>query len=240
MTTEFSLPSGLVTVNVPDLLRFFDEKPDWSERHATAVVGVAGEDLNVACFCRYLESMGHHGEVLLRGSGKPMPVSSGTRKGPQLDRWIEVRWKDGTETLFQTEIKNWSAHSLSGERLPLPASDEEVMDYKQRRWENRWNGEEQLLKVRQTAKVLSPMRLPNGADGKDIQPLLIFWEALAPRGKADEHLFSVDVSDNPGGFSELWVFSVSSYLRTVQKDKLELELPMAAQRLRVLGRLFSA
>ena len=30
---------ALVKVNVPDLLRFFDEKPDWAERHATAVVG---------------------------------------------------------------------------------------------------------------------------------------------------------------------------------------------------------
>ena len=65
--------NDLVTVNVPELLRFFDEKPDWSERHATAVVGVAGEDLNVACFCHYLESMGHRGEVLLRDQGSLSP-----------------------------------------------------------------------------------------------------------------------------------------------------------------------
>ena len=151
-----------------------------------------------------------------------------------------MRWKDGTETLFQTEIKNWSAHSLSGERLPLSASDEKVMDYKQRRWENRWNGEEGRLKARQTAKVLSPMRPPSGADGKDIQPLLIFWEALGPRETANEHFFNVDVADNPGKFAKLWVFSVSSYLRTVQKDELKLALPEASQRLAVLRHLFSA
>ena len=240
MTTKFSPPSGLVTVNVRDLLSFFDEKPDWSERHATAVVGVVGEDLNAACFCHYLESKGHHGEVLLDESGKPAPVRTGAREGPWLDRWIKVHWKEGARTLFQTEIKNWSAHSLSGERLRLCASDEKVMDYKQRRWENRWNGEERRLKARQTAKVLSPMRPPKSAEGKDIQPLLIFWEALGPREKANEHFFNVDVADNPRKFAKLWVFSVSSYLRTVQKDTLELELPDASHRLAVLRHLFSA
>ena len=239
MTAESPPSSPLVKVNVPDLLRFFDEKPDWSEKHATAVVGVAGEDLNAACFCHFLESKGHRAEVLLDDSGKPLAVSPGTRKGSRLDRWIEVRWNTGTETLFQTEIKNWSAHSLSGEILPLSASDEEVRAYKQSRWENRWDRDEQRLRVRQTSKALSPMRPPNGSEGKDIQPLLIFWEALAPRGNADEHLFSVDVAENPGKFAKLWVFSVSSYLRSVGRDKLELELPQASQRLAVLGRLFS-
>ena len=239
MATRFSPPSGLVKVNVRDLLSFFDEKPDWAKKHATAVVGVVGEDLNAACFCHYLESKGHRGEVLTDDSGKPVTVGSGTRKGPQLDRWIKVHWKKGTETLFQTEIKNWSAHSISGEILPLSAPDKEVRVYKQSRWENRWDRDEQRLRVPQTSKVLSPMRPPNGSEGKDIQPLLIFWEALGPRDNAGDHLFSVDVADNPGKFPKLWVFSVSSYLRIVQRDKLELVLPEASQRLAVLSRLFS-
>ena len=239
MTARFSPLSALVTVNVQELLSFFDEKPDWSEKHATAVVGVVGEDLNAACFCHYLESKGHQGEVLTDDSEKPVTVGSGARKGPQLDRWIKVRWKKGTETLFQTEIKNWSAHSLSGKILPLSASDKEVRAYKQSRWENRWDRDEQCLRVSQTSKVLSPMRPPNGSEGKDIQPLLIFWEALGPRDNLDKHLFCVDVADNPGKFAKLWVFSISSYLRSVQKDKLELELPQASQRLTALGRLFS-
>lgn len=239
MTTEFPPSSPLVKVDVPNLLSFFDEKPDWSSRHATAVVGVAGEDLNAACFCHYLESEGHRAEVLTDDSGKPVTVGSGARKGPLLDRWIKVHWKEGTETLFQTEIKNWSAHSLSGKTLPLSASDKEVRAYKQSRWEKRWDRDEQGLRVRQTSKVLSPMRPPNGSEDKDIRPLLIFWEALAPRDHADEHFFSVDVADNPGKFAKLWVFSVSSYLRSLGQDKLELELPQASQRLTALGRLFS-
>ena len=239
MTTEFPLPSPLVKVNVPDLLRFFDEKPDWAERHATAVVGVAGEDLNAACFCHYLESRGHIGEILADDSGKPVTAGSGARKGSRLDRWIEVRWKDGTRNLFQTEIKNWSAHSLSGKTLPFPASDEKERAYKQSRWEKRWDRDEQRLRARQALKVLSPMRPPNGAECKDIQPLLIFWEALAPRDNADDHLFCVDVADNPGKFAKLWVFSVSSYLRSLGQDKLELKLPEVSHRLAVLGKLFA-
>lgn len=234
-----SPPSVLVTINVRDLLSFFDEKPKWSEKNATAIVGVVGEDLNAACLCHYLESLGHYGRVLLGDSGKPVPIGSGTRKGPRLDRWIEVRWKDGTRTLFQTEIKNWSAHAIGGKTLLLSASDEEVRAYKQSRWENQWDHEERRLKHPQTPKVLSLMQLPNGTEGKDIQPLLIYWEALGPREIANEHLFSVDVADNPGKFPKLWVFSVSSYLRSVRKDKLELELPEASHRLAVLGRLFS-
>ena len=187
MTTEFSPSSPLVKVNVPDLLRFFDEKPDCAVGHATAVVGVAGEDLNAACFCHYLKSRGHRGEVLLDDSGKPLVVGPGTRKGSRLDRWIKVHWKEGTETLFQTEIKNWSAHSLSGETLQLYASDEfneEVRAYKQSRWEKRWDRDEQRLRSSQTSKVLSPMRPPNGAEGKDIQPLIIFgrrWDLATMR-----------------------------------------------------------
>lgn len=239
MTKEFPPSSSLVKVNVPDLLRFFDEKPKWAEGHATAVVGVAGEDLNAACFCHYLESREHRGEVLLDDSGKPLAVGPGTKKGSRLDRWIKVRWKEGTETLFQTEIKNWSAHSLSGETLSLSACDEEVRAYKQSRWEKRWDRDEQGLRVRQTAKVLSPMRPPKGSKGKDIQPLLIYWEALGPSDNADDHLFSVDVAENAGKFPKLWVFSVSSYLRSLGQDTLELELPDASQRLDVLNRLFA-
>ena len=41
------------------------------------------------------------------------------------------------------------------------------------------------------------------------------------------------------GFAELWVFSVSSYLRSVAKaqDKIALNMPIAAARLRALNRM---
>ena len=90
-----------VTANVECLLRFFDEKPDWSEKHATGIVGIVGEDLNAACFQHYLKSKGARADVLrYPGSSRPLPVTTGNRKGLRLDRWIEVVWADGSKNRF--------------------------------------------------------------------------------------------------------------------------------------------
>ncbi len=107
-----------VTKKVKELLHFFDEKPDWSRGQATSVVGVIGEDLNTACFQSYLESTGGSAKVLTdTKSSKPLSVTTGKQKGPRLDRWMDVNWPDGSSTVFQTEIKNWSAHAIGGKVL---------------------------------------------------------------------------------------------------------------------------
>ena len=233
---------GLVTIDVKKTLRFFDEKPKWSmssvndKSHATAMVAVFGEDLNAACFQRYIECTHKGARVVVR----PKPVTTGKQKGPRLDRWITVDWSDGSKTVFQTEIKNWSSHSFDGETLPVPVSLSELTDYKQDRWKRKWNSQRRTLKGRIIEKVLVPMKLPSGLKGcaKDIRPLLIFWEPIGPRDKADEHLFRTDTSNDQ--FPILWVFSVSSYLRSIREasiKSIELEMPDAADRLRILGRL---
>ena len=88
------------------------------------------------------------------------------------------------------------------------------------------------------------MNPPGGMDPEVVRPLLIFWEALVPRekAKADEHLFSVEVADGLAEFTELWVFSVSSYLRSVLDagvGMLQLDMPDTVRRLVALNRLFS-
>lgn len=234
-----SRASPNITVKVEDLLRFFDERPPWSEKHATAVVGVAGEDLNAACFRHFVDSKGGVAAVLTDSeSGKPLRVTTG-RKGPWLDRWIRVNWNDGSASVFQTEIKNWSAHSIHGKTLAVPATPDQLADYKESRWNQHWDEKRQCLRQSHTSKVLSRMKLPDVVDeGEEVRPLLIFWEALGPRDRADEHLFSVGVN---GEFSELWVFSVSSYLRSVLdagNGTLQLEMPEAAHRIALLDRFF--
>lgn len=256
--------SALVTTKVEDLLRFFDEKPDWADKHATSIVGIVGEDLNAACFQHYLKTKGADANVLrYPSSNKPLSVTTGKRKGPRLDRWIEVYWGDGSKTVFQTEIKNWSAHAIGGETLSVCATSEKVTDYKEKRWEGpsgHWYTPNHTLREAYTAKVLLRMKPPHSVDKKSIRPLLIFWEAIGPRSQADNHLFSInaptlefpfplpDTWPNPSesaemwGFPELWVFSVSSYLRSIQDarvDTIELDMPDAVARLRILNRLFS-
>ena len=240
-----------VTINRKELLTFFDEKPEWSRKQVSAIIGVVGEDLNTACFLHYLASKGAEPTVL------DDSVTTGRQKGPRLDRWIDVKWRDGSRTVFQTEIKNWSAHAISGKTLSTCASPEEVSRYKAARWEHRWDTERHTLKrvshgtATATAKVLVKMKAPCGVDEEIVRPLLIFWEALGPRDKPDEHLFRIKKPtrdfpfDRPASWadasyhdSELWVFSVSSYLRGLDVDTIELHMPIAAQRLSILSQLF--
>ena len=252
--TEKQDAISLVKIGVKDLLCFFDEKPDGSEGHAT---GIVGEDLNTACFQHYLKSRGARVSVLKAPkSNKPHRVNRGNGKGPWLDRWIEVDWPCGAKTVFQTEIKNWSAHAIGGKKLSVSASSEEITKYKQTRWEGHWVVQRHASREAITAKVLVRMKPPNGVDEEIIRPLLIFWEALGPQDQADSHLFRINAPtcdfpfELPGKwpdphespdlwmFSELWVFSVSSYLRSIQNTSIELDMPNAAARLQILNRLF--
>ena len=204
---------------------------------------MVGEDLNTACFKSHMESVGPSAEILLRaGSDRPLPVTTGRQKGPRLDRWIRVDWQDGSKTVFQTEIKNWSAHAFGGSVLPVEATRKEVKDYKQTRWERHWDRRRRVLKHPETKKVLVSMKPPGGVEPKIVRPLLIFWEAIGPRSQAGKHLFKVALPKT-FEFPELWVFSVSSYLRSVlgtnTEDSIELEMSASAARLRILNRLFS-
>ena len=233
-----------LTLNVKELLKFFDEKHDAEKGDATGIVAVTGEDLNAACFQHYVESNNGQAVVL------PVTVGTGERRGPRLDRWIEVQWSGEQKFLYQTEIKNWSAHAIGGETLAVHASTQDVADHKQRRWERHWDSEHQTLKGPGTAKVLVPMKKPDGYRGFSVKPLLIFWEALGPKEEADDHLFSIPVKyyfkgDRPaswpptGKFNDLSVFSVSSYLRSLKEPTIELPMPNAARRIQTLNRLFS-
>ena len=240
-----SAPTSLdLTASVEGLLRFFDEKPEWSEGHATGEVGVVGEDLSTACIMHYLKSRGAGGAVVMRhSSNQPYPVSTGRQKGPRLDRWIQVDWGNGSITVFQTEIKNWSAHSLSGKILSIGATPEEVALHKQERWDLRWDGSK--LRPAHAAKVLVRMKPPSGIDPKRVRPLLIFWEPIGPRSQSDDHLFHIALpraADGSDDFPELSVFSVSSYLRSFQgtQTHIELHMPNTACRLSILSKLFSS
>ena len=233
--------SSVIVLSVEGLLRFFDEKPGWSEGHATSIVGVVGEDLSAACFRRYLESIGHSVEVLMdpRG-GKPLAVTTGKQKGPRLDRWIQVDWQCGSRTVFQTEIKNWSAHAIGGQPLRVSAAPEEVARYKQARWERHWDG--RTIRPASAAKVLDLMKPPVDVNKDEVRPLLIFWEPIGPPEQSDKHLFKIalpGMSTGSDEFRELWMFSVSSYLRSISDGHIELNMPDAAHRLRVLSCLFS-
>ena len=109
------------------------------------------------------------------------------------------------------------------------------------------------------AKVLIPMKRPEGTDHRDRLPLLIYWNPLGPqdcRLRQDQveggHLFKMTHVTYEFGFpkphswkinpkfNELWVFSVSSYLRSIKKEnsgQLRLTMPNAFGKIRALSKL---
>ena len=243
---------NLLQVNVRETLAFFDEKPSWSEKQATAIVGILGEDLAAAVLQHCLEASGAS-SVKVRSE----TVGTGGRSGPRLDRWVEVNLPDeGTGPCSRPR-------SRAGRPMPSAAKPSlserqppRWRTYRRRHWGKYWDAELQTIPRAEIAKVLVPMRPGFDAGDRRTLPLLIFWEALGPGSRPDAqarveggHLFSISAptggfkinvpSTEPDqqGFPELWVFSVSSYLRGVTEEVMELEMPNAARRLRSLNRL---
>ena len=241
----------VVRVDVQQVLRFFDEKPPCSTGHATAIVSVLGEDLAAASLRDCLLANGA-GPVNIRSE----TVGTGGRSGPRLDRWIEADLKGGRRVLFQTEIKSWSAHAIGGKTLAVNASAEQVREYQNTYWKGQWDSCRRTFKSSNVAKVLVHMEPKFDQDDREKLPLLIYWSPVAPKKSrykqsqsAGGHLFSISQPtcdfpfDVPSswpsarGFNEVWIFSVSGYLRSRRSATIEIPMPNAAERLAILVRM---
>ena len=230
---------GEVIVNVPEIIKFFDVKDDYSKTHSASVVAVAGEDLAAACFKKYLEETEPGTTVCIRWDDDEPKVCGDRRR---LDRWIVVDRPNCDRLVFQTEIKHWSAHSVGGKCISPDAEPEELQNHKHGRWSIQWDPKEQSLKrdpKGRVNKVHMPTKPPPGdLKGSCILPLIIYWAPMLPECKPDKPLFRVCI--NSECFKELWVFSISSYLRCIedQQPKICLKMPTAAKRLQILKDLF--
>ncbi len=163
-------------IDVEGVLRFFDERPSESREHATAIVAVAGEDLGVGLFCHYLQAR------KLRAEPLEGPCTTGKKRGSRLDRWVRVSGEAG-KTLYQVEVKNWSAHAIGGVSLQIDASPEQVAKYKIRRWQDAWDGASGAFSHPDLEKVLEQMRPPEPCDLQE--PLVCYWSAMHPTGDED-------------------------------------------------------
>lgn len=221
-----------VRVNIKRIIQFFDEKPKNSWGHATSIVAVAGEDLGAGAFKHYIENVkGARANVL------SYPVTTGFRKGKRLDRWIEVIWPNGEGSIFQAEIKSWSAHAIGGQALPLGSSTEEIRNFKIKKWQELWNDKDNIPNTELISKVLLPMKIPIGINKLyNLESLLIYWVAIHPKGE-DESLFYQSLNQE-SYFKKLWFFSVSSYLRSLKEEVITLTMPSTVERLVWLRDLF--
>lgn len=212
-------------IRIAELIRFYDHTGDHS-KHAGALTGLLGEELAIRAFGHFVQSRGQSFRILEK---KP---NTGKTRGPRLDAWLEVGRLH--PVLYQTEVKNWSVHSIGGKELRIDASRREICRYKKVRWEDEFS-DGRLLKA-QTRKVLQRMKPPEVIRGATHFPLLIYWFAVHPLGLSNP-FFSVRVRTRH--FQKLWVFSVSSYLRRLRSPTITLQMPLTKQRLALLKRIIA-
>lgn len=217
----------MISINIIKMLEFFDEAPASSRKHATSICAIAGEEMGLALLKHYFESEGNHVDIINN------PCTTGKQKGYRLDGWILVI--GDTKTLYQVEVKNWSAHAIGGKRLPIKPNVQELASYLIDRWDRKWV--DGTFKDDKVGKVLTPMRPPISEYDFHL-PLICFWEAIHPKGLM-EPLFKIKVRDS--SFLEIAVFSMSIYLRNLNnmgKRNLQLDMPITAKRLGWLDILF--
>ncbi len=218
------------SVNLRVLVDFYDRKVPKSIGHATAINAVLGEDLAIALFCDFANVEGLSPIFLTN------KCNQGKNKGKRLDCWIQVTEKESI-IHYQTEIKNWSAHAFSGKSIPGIESNENMVAFRKSRWENQFDNSIQSLKQEPAKKVLIKMKaLPGNVE---IRPLIIFWDAMHPEGEAKE-FFSVPVSS--ADFNELWIFSMSTYVRnqiSKGRSEINIEMPEVDTRMEWLSKIYS-
>lgn len=223
--------STRLRIRVRDILAFFDTKPEGSATHVSSLVAIMGEDLGAALFCEHLARTGIGTARVLSKSPTP-----GTKTGKRLDRWFLVKWSDGRETLLQAEIKNWSAQAIGGRVLALDPSESDNAAFRLNRWDNQWDASRGSFRHENVGKVFGRMQRPAGIDSQvQIEPLAIYWFALHPQGQSETYFEHPAPSDS--GFERIWFFSMSSFLRSVSDETLELDMPNAIARISWLNRL---
>lgn len=241
-----------LTLKVKDVLSFFDHISPMSNGHVSAVVGVVGEDLGIALLQRCLrDQQGVRSRVVTKG-GMPITPTNGTGRGHRLDRWLLADSSvDHKRTLYQVEVKNWSATAIGGKELRVDAAESVVQSFRKERWLSHWDADKGCFRYEIVGKVLDRMKLPTQMDDESgqltvisppfeqtgVEPMVCFWWATHHKGE-DESLFRFPLPDPVNGFMAFWVFSMSNYLRSLKEPEITLEMPSAARRIDWLNMLF--
>ena len=216
-----------VKLDLRELVNFYDFAVKGSATHATAVNAMMGEEFGVALMLHYFQMQGKPLEALAG------PCNQGTRSGKRLDKWFVHKVSDDV-LLYQTEIKNWSAHSLGGTRADdtlreSPLDSDKWTNYRKDVWGQRFTTSK-TLKDPTALKVLTPMRRPPGYETAIVKPVICFWEGMHPEGKGDV-FFDIPLSHEK--FVSLSVFSMSNFVHQLLAggtDFLDVAMPDAVAR----------
>jgi hypothetical protein len=192
------------TLNLEKLVDFFDHKVQSSLRLGTPVNSVIGEELAVALMRHYFESKEKCKFEISQ------PCNQGAQKGYRLDCWLHLRRNGEESRLYQTEIKNWSAHSLGGTVIPPSVTEAGLKKIIERNWKSRFSHDTNIPRKASASKVLVRMNPPPKWADLTVMPLLCLWECLHPDGNF-EPFFHRPIHDRD--FQSIYVFSLSAYVR---------------------------
>ena len=209
-------------LNLLNTISFYDSGNTEHRNLSSSINSLLGEELGIGLAKKYFEEK----ELKINIS---RPCTQGTHRGERLDCWMEVSTKD--EAIFyQTEIKNWSSHSLRGRPFPEHGTEQEIQEYRKERWQRIFDDHSLVFREPNVQKVLIPMSLDHEVNG-EIKPLLIVWDSMHPNGKSEE-FFSVPVQSE--NFKIACIFSMSTYIRNLinqGRPTLDIELPNTAKKM---------
>jgi hypothetical protein len=226
-------------INRKALIEFFDTNKETNKSHSSSINAVCGEDLAVGLLKHFFEKNNKVCEDISTRVG--VPKQAGVSRGKWLDNWLLVKKHSPSTTveLYQVEIKNWSAHSLGGEELALNADGAELTEFKSQYWTKCWDETTEWFKEESVNKVFLNMKRPKGYEEHDVKRLICFWSAVSSNpGENDDYFFQGTAKTKDDVKIPFHVFSLSGYLRTLESDSIDLDLPKIAKRLGVLGAIF--
>lgn len=232
-----------IRVNVRNLLQFFDED-EGATGHSSAIKNFIGEEFAFEILKKHFHEQG---QVTIIAS-----CTTGGKPGHWLDGWLTLAVDGKLVDCYQVEIKMWSFHGIGSRdrRLVVDCDPAYLQEHKKKVWKCYWDNENKLFSDEKVNKVLLRMKPPKGGVTIPVKPMLCVWEAVHPDGKLDE-FFPVPVAAyekkkskrrlEGGGFEQVHIFSVSSYLRNrlaAGTEFLDLNLPKLQERLAWLDSLF--
>ena len=210
------------------LIKFYDEdvREEGRGSHVSSITSLWGEDLILGILQSYWQKEENATSEILS-----YLCNTGSKSGYRLDAWILKTSASKKLTLYQVEVKNWSAYSIGGEHLPITASDADLRNRSQEYW-NYYFGSTSIPD-KNVSKVMLPMKKPPGYEAHPVVPLLCFWFLIADEKRT--HFSMKRYADG----SRVHVFSASSYLRSLKDSHIDIFMPRAERRLRLLFELVS-
>jgi hypothetical protein len=229
---------GKIVINIDEIIMFYDLKGE-NHKYASSITALIGEDLISGIFKHFLQGLNYNSEVII------LPENPKEKNGKWLDRWI-IQKIENAVTCYQTEIKNWSAHSLGGKHFDYIKNSYLSFDISESNkiFAKTWDSNKQEFQDPSVNKVLKKMKANDTIERytqKTIEPLVCFWMPIT-RNSVIEPIIEINIDDKIQEFKKVTIFSASIYLRKLKSsgiDNIEIEPGSIIKRMKKLNDLFT-